>query len=93
MRRAAALGDLVVTVGERYHESKTMRSHIEHYLNPLHLYCHLTLLGFPRGGQSFAMEFCRLYEHLIYRPILHKQLKGIRTLAARVSPAEGRSEE
>lgn len=72
-------------VGERYGEMKTMRSHIEHYLNPLHLYCYLTLVGFRGGRESFAMAVCRLYDHLIYRRLLH-QPEGIRALGARAKP-------
>jgi hypothetical protein len=41
---------------------------LQHYLNPLHVYCRLMDIGIPR---SFAMLVCKLYEQMIF-----KQLNG-----------------
>lgn len=43
---------------------------IEHYLNPLHVYCRLMDIGIPR---SIAVVLCKAYERLLF-----KQLHGRR---------------
>jgi hypothetical protein len=41
---------------------------LQHYLNPLHIYCRLMDIGIPK---SVAGLLCRTYERLVFR-----QLKG-----------------
>ena len=40
-----------------------MRKTLQHYLNPLHIYCRLLNLGFPR---RFAVFISRFYERDIF---------------------------
>jgi hypothetical protein len=41
---------------------------MQHYLNPLHVYCRLRDIGIPRG---VAILLCKVYERTIF-----KQLNG-----------------
>jgi hypothetical protein len=42
----------------------TMNVAFQHYFNPLHLYCRLRSLGFPKDVARFL---CRFYERVIFR--------------------------
>jgi len=37
---------------------------LQHYLNPLHVYCRLRNLGIPKGAAIFL---CRFYERALFR--------------------------
>jgi hypothetical protein len=41
---------------------------MQHYFNPLHVYCRLRDIGIPRG---VAIRLCKVYERTIF-----KQLNG-----------------
>jgi len=40
---------------------------LQHYLNPLHVYCRLRELGMRKGSAIFL---CRIYERAIFKPVL-----------------------
>lgn len=42
---------------------------IRHYLNPMHVYCRLVDI-FGRKHKAMARRVCRVYEQIIYKPIL-----------------------
>lgn len=44
-----------------------MSSRLQHYLNPLHIYCRLRDMGIAK---QMALFICRLYERFIFRPLL-----------------------
>lgn len=46
-----------------------MTAIIQHYMNPLHIYCRLMDLGLGKGT---AMFLCRVYERSFFRPFLVK---------------------
>ncbi|MHC1702137.1 MAG: hypothetical protein AB9900_14400 [Humidesulfovibrio sp.] len=46
---------------------KNMRCHLQHLLNPLHLYCRLQQAGL---AESLARRLCKAYERSVYRRIL-----------------------
>lgn len=48
----------------------TFLDRIRHVLNPLHIYCRLTCLGF---SCRMARDICRLYESGIYKPTLGRE--------------------
>ena len=50
--------------------SVTIRDRIRHLLNPLHIYCRLTHLGF---SGRVARDICRIYEAGIYKPTLGRE--------------------
>ena len=44
---------------------KNIRASLQHFFNPLHLYCRLRDLGF---SEDFARKLCRFYErYLIFK--------------------------
>jgi hypothetical protein len=45
----------------------SMRCHLQHLLNPLHLYCRLQQAGF---AEPLARRLCKVYERSVYRRIL-----------------------
>jgi hypothetical protein len=50
-----------------------MSSVIQHYLNPLHVYCRLRNLGL---GKKQAAFICRIYEQIIFRIFILKVQAG-----------------
>lgn len=50
--------------------SITFFDRIRHVLNPLHIYCRLTSLGF---SGKFARDICKVYEAGIYKPTLGRE--------------------
>ena len=47
----------------------TMSTKLQHYLNPLHIYCRLRDMGIAKG---IALGLCRVYERIIFKPLLVK---------------------
>ncbi len=47
--------------------SKKLRSHLQHHLNPLHVYCRLRGLGV---ADSAARAVTSCYERVVYRFVL-----------------------
>ena len=47
-----------------------MSATLQHYLNPLHIYCRLRDIGISKGTAVFL---CRIYEHFMFRPFLVKE--------------------
>ncbi|WP_173399602.1 hypothetical protein [Pseudodesulfovibrio piezophilus] len=45
----------------------TLRSHLQHRLNPLHLYCRLRAIGF---ADKAARTLTGCYEKIVYRRVL-----------------------
>ncbi|QJB56991.1 hypothetical protein [Pseudodesulfovibrio sp. zrk46] len=45
----------------------TLRSHLQHRLNPLHVYCRLRTLGF---ADKAARAVTSCYERMLYRLVL-----------------------
>ncbi len=45
----------------------TMRCHLQHLLNPLHVYCRLQDAGL---AESLARRLCCAYERAVYRRLL-----------------------
>lgn len=45
----------------------TLRCHLQHLLNPLHLYCRLLEAGL---GEPLARRMSRAYERTLYRRLL-----------------------
>jgi hypothetical protein len=43
---------------------------IQHYLNPLHIYCRMRYAGIPRKE---AVLICCIYENLIFRHLIIRQ--------------------
>ena len=41
-----------------------MRDILQHYLNPLHVYCRMRDIGI---GRSHAILFCRYYERVMFK--------------------------
>jgi hypothetical protein len=46
---------------------KTMRRHLQHFFNPLHIYCRLQQAGL---AEQLARRLCEAYERVVYRHIL-----------------------
>ncbi|MDQ7835286.1 MAG: hypothetical protein RDU24_07875 [Humidesulfovibrio sp.] len=46
---------------------KNMRCQLQHYLNPLHVYCRLQQAGL---AEPLARRLCEVYERSVYRHIL-----------------------
>ena len=44
-----------------------IRNHLQHWLNPVHMYCRLMDFGLARNS---AQRLCAVYERLIYRGFL-----------------------
>jgi len=44
-----------------------MTASLQHYLNPLHIYCRLRNMGLAKG---VAVFLCRVYERAIFRYIV-----------------------
>ena len=47
-----------------------MTLELQHYFNPLHIYCRMIDFGFSK---DFAMSVCRVYESFIFKYILHRR--------------------
>jgi len=45
----------------------SLRRHLQHLLNPLHLYCRLQEAGLT---EPFARRLCNAYERALYRHLL-----------------------
>jgi hypothetical protein len=43
---------------------------LQHYLNPLHVYCRMRDMGITK---EMALFLCRIYEGTIFRPFLVKK--------------------
>lgn len=43
-----------------------MRNFIQHWFNPIHIFCRLKDMGLPKGK---AMQFCSIYERFVYKPL------------------------
>lgn len=52
-----------------HYQRDTLRSHVQHHLNPLHLYCRLRDWGVPRRKAS---QFCSCYER-VYRVFFQRR--------------------
>jgi hypothetical protein len=50
-----------------------MTAAIQHYLNPLHVYCRLRNLGLAKDP---AVMVCRVYERIIFRPFILRDSAG-----------------
>jgi hypothetical protein len=50
-----------------------MTAVIQHYLNPLHIYCRLRNLGLAKGHAAFL---CRAYERIIFKRLILKVTAG-----------------
>ena len=50
-----------------------MSTNLQHYLNPLHIYCRLRDMGIAK---KIALRLCRLYERVIFKPLLVKRPNG-----------------
>jgi hypothetical protein len=50
-----------------------MTAAIQHYLNPLHIYCRLRNLGLAK---AHALFLCRVYERAIFRRLILKDQAG-----------------
>ncbi len=48
-----------------------MSSKLQHYLNPLHIYCRLRDMGITK---RIALLICRTYERVIFRPFLSETI-------------------
>jgi len=49
---------------------------LQHYLNPLHIYCRLVDIGIPR---SIAVSFCKTYERLVFKHLNGRKVQnGVR---------------
>ena len=46
---------------------RTLHRHLQHLLNPLHLYCRLMQAGL---AQPVARRLCLVYERTVYRHLL-----------------------
>ena len=46
---------------------KKMRRHLQHLLNPLHIYCRLQQAGLT---EPLARRLCEAYERAVYRHLL-----------------------
>jgi len=53
-----------------------MTLNIKHYMNPLHVYCRLRDMGFPKGK---ARSFCEAYENSFFRCLFARQTKRCRS--------------
>jgi hypothetical protein len=42
---------------------KAVEKTLQHYLNPLHVYCRLRDMGFPK---AVAISLCRFYERAVF---------------------------
>jgi len=47
-----------------------MGATLQHYLNPLHIYCRLRDIGLSKGK---AVSMCRIYEHFVFRYFLSER--------------------
>ena len=43
---------------------KAVGKTLQHYLNPLHVYCRLRDMGIPK---AIAISVCKFYEHAVFR--------------------------
>jgi len=46
---------------------------IQHYLNPLHIYCRLRNLGLAK---DHAIFLCKMYERVVFKPLILKVTIG-----------------
>jgi hypothetical protein len=53
-----------------------MPASIQHYLNPLHIYCRLRNLGLTRDHSIFL---CKIYERVIFKRLILREPKGWQT--------------
>ncbi len=47
-----------------------MSTNLQHYLNPLHVYCRMRDMGMAK---KLALYLCQIYERTIFRPLLAKR--------------------
>jgi hypothetical protein len=48
-----------------------MPASIQHYLNPLHIYCRLRNLGLTKGHAAYI---CQIYERAIFKRLILKEV-------------------
>lgn len=49
-----------------------MTAHLQHYFNPLHIYCRLRDIGLSKGK---ALFFCKVYEKIVFKPLFFERVK------------------
>ena len=62
-----------------------MNTNLQHYLNPLHLFCRLRGLGLAKKP---AFYVCYFYEYIIFNPFLSVLKKFEKIIFIRIRPKE-----